>query len=1004
MKLNINNMNNNDEFDFFAPEGNKGTSDLNSNTELCEKILIVDDEDDIHKVTKMAMDDFLYEGNSIEILSAYSAKEAKKILKNNPDISLVLLDVIMETEKAGLDLVTYIRETLNNKNIRIVIRTGQPGILQENTIMDEYEINDYRSKIELTSDKLLSIVKTGIKTYSMMKKMEASLMESQAKYKSMYKKSPLPYQSLDMEGIIVDVNPAWLTTLGYKKEDVIGKWFGDLLAPDSLTSFEKNFSKFIKAGHINDVHFSLRKSNGEYIFIVLEGDIGHNSFGEKTQTYCLFKDITSQVEAEQALKKSEEKFRLLTENSIDVIWTMDKSLRFTYISPSIKKLSGYEPEDWIGNKLSSFITKDEFIKAGVIIIKAIKNYKTFKPVIIESNIKDINNNNIEVEIKGSVLKDKNGNFIGFQGTTRAIAERKKSEKIQNALYGISNAANTSDNLTKFIKQIQKELRQIIDTTNFYVALYNQHKDIFTLPYMSDEVKTTNWFPAKETLTKYILDSKKPQLLNKKAIKSLEKKGIVGESGPDCEIWLGVPLIIKKDVIGVLAVQSYEDEKAFNKSDLKMLEFVSTQISNSIFRKKSADDLLNQNEEYEILNRELNESLSYIREMNKELEKAKDKAEESDKLKSAFLANMSHEIRTPMNGIMGFTDLLANPHNTDEQKHKYIEIIRKSGNRMLNTINDLMDISMIEAGQMKVNISDVDINEQCRTIHHFFTPEAEKKGIQLVCVKELDVANTMVKTDLEKLYAIISNLTKNAIKYSHSGKIEIGCELKNQFIEIWVADTGIGIPLNRQKAIFDRFVQADIEDKGAYEGSGLGLSISKAYVEMLGGNIKLESSENNGSTFTFSIPYIKSNLQTIDSKIDIPNNKNSDEQGVNKIIIAEDEIIAFEYLKIVLKKLNFEIIHAHTGEESIEKCRTLSNVKLILMDIKMPGIDGYIATREIRKFDKNVIIIAQTAYAQKADQQKAKSVGCDDYISKPIDKDLLLDKINEQLSKSKETFL
>jgi len=249
-----------------------------------------------------------------------------------------------------------------------------------------------------------------------------------------------------------------------------------------------------------------------------------------------------------------------------------------------------------------------------------------------------------------------------------------------------------------------------------------------------------------------------------------------------------------------------------------------------------------------------------RESIEELILARKKAEESDKLKSAFLANMSHEIRTPMNGILGFADLLKEPNLTGEMQQKYIEIIEKSGLRMLNIINNIVDISKIEAGMMNACFKNLNVNEKIEFIYHFFIPETERKGIKLYINKTLPTKDAIIKSDGEKLFSILTNLVKNAIKYTQKGLIEIGYSLKNDKepaeLEFYVKDTGIGIPEDRQRAIFERFIQADILDIKAHQGAGLGLSISKAYVEMLNGKIWLESEVDKGSVFYFTLPYIK----------------------------------------------------------------------------------------------------------------------------------------------------
>jgi len=238
----------------------------------------------------------------------------------------------------------------------------------------------------------------------------------------------------------------------------------------------------------------------------------------------------------------------------------------------------------------------------------------------------------------------------------------------------------------------------------------------------------------------------------------------------------------------------------------------------------------------------------------ELINAKERAEESDRLKTSFLANMSHEIRTPMNGILGFSELLKNPELSGEKQQEYISIIENSGARMLNIINDIIDISKIEAGLMKISIQESNINEQMQYIYIFFKPEVEVKRMMLILNKTLPDEEAIINTDREKFYAILTNLVKNALKYSNQGKIEFGYFNKGTFLEFYVKDTGIGIPNDRQAAIFERFIQADVDNKMAIQGAGLGLSITKSFIEMLGGKIWVESEVGVGSTFYFTLPF------------------------------------------------------------------------------------------------------------------------------------------------------
>jgi signal transduction histidine kinase/CheY-like chemotaxis protein len=373
---------------------------------------------------------------------------------------------------------------------------------------------------------------------------------------------------------------------------------------------------------------------------------------------------------------------------------------------------------------------------------------------------------------------------------------------------------------------------------------------------------------------------------------------------------------------------------------------------------------------------------------KELLKAKEQAEESDRLKSAFLANMSHEIRTPMNGILGFAELLKEPGLTGEEQQHYIKIIEKSGARLLNIINDIVDISKIEAGLMKIEIQETNINEQIQDIYTFFKPEVEAKGMKLYSNTPLPAKEAVIKTDREKVYAILTNLVKNAIKYSNTGSIEIGYNKKENNLEFYVKDTGIGIPKDRQGAIFERFIQADISNEWTQQGAGLGLSITKAYLEMLDGKIWVESQMGVGSTFYFTLPYNEVLTKETAVQHFVPSDNTARIRKLKRLI-AEDDKVSEMLIDKTLKTFGKEIIKARTGVEAIEACKKNPDVDLVMMDIRMPDMGGYEATRQIRKFNKDVVILAQTAHGLSGDREKAIEAGCNNYIAKPINKTELL---------------
>jgi len=382
----------------------------------------------------------------------------------------------------------------------------------------------------------------------------------------------------------------------------------------------------------------------------------------------------------------------------------------------------------------------------------------------------------------------------------------------------------------------------------------------------------------------------------------------------------------------------------------------------------------------------------------ELQEAKEKAEESDRLKTAFLANMSHEIRTPMNGILGFAELLKEPDLSGSDQREYIRIIKKSGMRMLGIINDIIDISKIESGTIETRLTTFSLMDLLNEQLNFFLPEVNDKHLTIVNVSA-DSEDLNITTDKDKLEAILINLNKNAVKYTDKGEIRIGFKQTNKQLTIFVSDTGIGIPEDRQQAVFDRFVQADIADKMAKQGAGLGLSIAHAYAEMLGGKLYLKSKVGEGTVFYVELPlnenhedmYIENLQETKPKQLDT-------ESNTLNILVAEDEETSALVLSKTLKPLINKLYWAKTDDEAVEIFKANRSVNLILMDIKMPGMNGYEATAAIRKFDKDVVIIAQTAYALGGDKQKALDSGCTDYISKPIRRGELFYLIDKYLGK------
>ena len=377
--------------------------------------------------------------------------------------------------------------------------------------------------------------------------------------------------------------------------------------------------------------------------------------------------------------------------------------------------------------------------------------------------------------------------------------------------------------------------------------------------------------------------------------------------------------------------------------------------------------------------------------------AKEKAEESNRLKTHFLANISHEIRTPMNGILGFLSLLNEMSISNEEREEYLSIVQKSGQRLLETINDIIEMSRIESGTTQNEITDVNLKLMMHDISNFYRPLFTAKGLTYDFQVQSDRDPIIIRTDKRKLEVILTNLLKNAMKFTPSGGLIFGLIQDLNSLTFYVKDTGIGIPADRIEAIFDRFVQGDLRMTRAYEGMGLGLPIARANAQMLGGNVRVESTPGNGSTFYLTIPFEAGSY----SPQELKNDKISEIGQFHDftVLVAEDDQTSYDYLEILLKKLGAKIIRVTTGDKAIEVINENRDVSMILMDLKMPGMNGIEATREIRKLNVEIPIIAQTAYAFVGDKEMALEAGCNDYIAKPINKERMLGIIRKYTKNS-----
>lgn len=377
----------------------------------------------------------------------------------------------------------------------------------------------------------------------------------------------------------------------------------------------------------------------------------------------------------------------------------------------------------------------------------------------------------------------------------------------------------------------------------------------------------------------------------------------------------------------------------------------------------------------------------------ELKKSKEAAEEANRVKTAFLANMSHEIRTPMNAIQGFSEVILKGNLSEKSTFDFIEIINNSSKQLLNVINDIIDISMIEAGQLKIIYDTVKLNRLLENIYCLHSNSAKSKGLRFNVSYGLPNTVDSINTDEHRLAQIINNLISNAIKFTNEGYVEFGYKLKDAHLEFYVKDSGIGIPIEFHDLIFERFRQVDDKLSRDYGGTGLGLSICKSIIEMMGGEIWIESEPNKGSTFFFTLSY-EQKYPAIENEI---LESNYIDLKDKTILIAEDDYYNYLLLQKLLESTNANLLRANNGREAID-IFSQNNVDFVLMDIKMPVMNGYEAVKIIRENNTKIPIVAQTAYAMTEERQLAIEAGCDYYITKPIKSGELYDIFKEILSK------
>ncbi len=869
-----------------------------------------------------------------------------------------------------------------------------------------------------------------------------TLQSDLERYSNIFINNPQPMYIFDLESLtFLEVNHATTELYGYTANEFQSMTLKDISPVGSIPSVLKG-TKTQPTYH-QPVNWWNLKNNGETIHV----EIIYSVIDYKGRKACFVQvnDITERKKAWDALTLSEEKYRTLFENIQDVFFQTDLEGTIYEISPSVNQYLGYNRTVLIGNSVSELYCD---MKERELMIKSLLEngeVQSFK-IRLKTNTGKIKN----ASINARLIYDSEGRPDLVVGSIRDMSEgievvetlRKNEEKYRKLF----------ENHTAVKLIIDPDTQQIIDSNHSASHFYGWTKEelkrlkigdintttpddlttliakIWTLGNLHYEakhrckngaVKDVEVFVSKivisgkdylYSIVHDITGRKETEQRTSILSKSIEQspvgimvtdpEGGIEYINPKYTVITGYSL---EEIIGknhwflYSGKQSGEKYREMWKTIQSGKEWVGEFSSyrkngESYWENINVSPMLNDKRKvtHVIV---LIEDATQKHKLQEALITAKERAETIDKMKSDFLNNVSNEVRTPLNGIVGFTEMLVNPGFTEENKLNFIEIIKKSSARLLNTITGYTDISMIVSGNTKVYNRQFPINTVLDEVKTEFSEACNTLGLKLTLQRLETPVGVQLNTDPDILHKILIQLMSNSVKYTTKGSIEFGLRIRNNAPEFFVTDTGCGIESDRIKSIVEYFTKTDTTATLVTDGSGLGLSIARGLVKLLGGGITVESTLHKGTTFCFTLPAV-----TIVTTV-VEEETKKKQLRVTKnpvILVAEDDDYNYKFIETVLNRADFKVVRAENGLEAVNICHENPNVNLVLMDLKMPVMGGIEATRQIKSFLPGLPVIALTAYVTSENENEAFLSGCKEFISKPVDRAHLLTKVGNSL--------